>query len=70
MTQPRPINHHLLTLDDLRQWTGFDRPADIRRKLEQCGIWYIEGKDGPITTLDAISKATKLKKSQPLEFTD
>lgn len=64
-------NPHLLTLDDLRQWTGFDSPAAIRRRLEQCGIWYMEGKDGPVTTLGHIEKATKgtkLSSLQPMEF--
>lgn len=64
-------NQHLLSLSDLQAWSGYDRPADIRRMLDAAGIWYLEGRNGvPITTLDAISKAAIVKKSQPLEFTD
>lgn len=47
----------LLTTDDLRQWSGYQRQADVRRWLDEHAVPYLVGRDGPVTTVSAIEAA-------------
>ncbi len=52
---------NLLTCDDLRAITGYQRPADIERCLFDQGIKTFRGRLGPWTTLDLINQAGGLR---------
>jgi len=48
----------LLNTDDLRQWLGYKRTADIIKWLERNNVPWRRGSGDQIcTTLDAVSKA-------------
>ncbi|CAM5588724.1 hypothetical protein [Rhodanobacter lindaniclasticus] len=52
------IHDALLSTDALLQATGFDRPGDLTRVLDQQGIKWFPGKGGrPWTTMALINKA-------------
>lgn len=51
----------LLSTAELEQATGYRRPRDIERCLEQAGVRYFPGKDGPWTTIDLINAAGGLR---------
>jgi glutamate 5-kinase len=51
------MNQALLTEEDLRDWTGYQRRGDIERVLRERAIPIIYGRDGQIcTTLEAINR--------------
>lgn len=47
----------VLTTDDLRKLTQYDRIGDVRRCLERNGIRYFHAKDGVWTTIDLVNQA-------------
>lgn len=50
-----------LTTEDLQAWSGYDRPADLRRWLQEQGIRYFPGKGGkPCTTIALVNAAAGL----------
>lgn len=50
--------HGVLTCDDLRRATGYDRVGDLRRALDQAGIRYFLGRGGAVwTTIDLVNAA-------------
>lgn len=55
------LNQILLTEQDLMQWTGYSRRADLEKWLTLQGIKPVHGKGGTIiTTLNAVNDALKL----------
>jgi hypothetical protein len=63
----------LINTDQLKQLTGYTRSGDIERCLDSQGVKYLHGKNGPITTLDALNNALGIKtehndKSEKFEF--
>lgn len=52
----------LVSIDQLKIATGYDRPGDIERCLRKNGVRYLYGQGGKIfTTIDAINAAMGLK---------
>ena len=62
------------SFDDLKQLTGYTRPADVERCLKKQGVILLRGKDGkPFTTNDALNQAmgispTATEKKERVEF--
>lgn len=48
---------HVLSCDDLREVTGYQRAADIERCLVEQGVKVFRGRLGPWTTIDLINQA-------------
>jgi hypothetical protein len=56
----------LVSIDQLKIATGYDRPGDIERCLRKNGVRYLYGQGGKIfTTIDAINAAMGLKFDTP-----
>lgn len=51
----------ILTCEDLREITGYQRSADIERCLVEQGIKVFRGRLGPWTTIDLINYAGGLR---------
>ena len=50
-----------LTPEDLRRLTGYERPSDVRRCLDEHAVRYLTGKGGqPFTTIAAMNAALGL----------
>jgi hypothetical protein len=50
-----------LTTEELQSWSGYSRPAELRRWLEKQGIRYFPGKGGmPCTTMALVNAAAGL----------
>jgi len=48
----------LLSFDELKDWLGYTRAADVERKLKEFKIPYVYGINGlPVTTMDAVNSA-------------
>jgi hypothetical protein len=48
----------LISCDELKQWLGYERTADVVRWLDRNGVAWRPGKDKqPCTTLDAVTHA-------------
>lgn len=47
----------LVSTEDLKQWTGYERPSAIKKWLEEKGISYIEVAGNPVTTVEQINAA-------------
>lgn len=47
----------ILTCDDLKKITGYQRAGDVTRCMRDQGVHVFNGKHGPWTTLDLINKA-------------
>ncbi|MDO0945953.1 DUF4224 domain-containing protein [Chromohalobacter israelensis] len=52
---------NVLSCDDLKAITGYQRPADIERCLREQGINVFRGRLGPWTTVDLVNLAGGLK---------
>ena len=50
----------VLSTEELKEITGYQRPSDVERCLETQGISFFHGKNGPWTTLDLINAAKGL----------
>lgn len=44
----------LLTTATLLEWSGYRTPGHLRRWLDEHGVPYLVGRDGPVTTRGAI----------------
>lgn len=51
------VNDAILTTEDLRTVTGYQRVSDVERCLTGQGVRFFRGKDGPWTTLTLINAA-------------
>ncbi len=52
------LHTELITTDQLRQWSGYERVSDIRRWLDRNRITWLPGKGDEIcTTLDWIKES-------------
>lgn len=54
-------NPAVLSCDELRAITGYQRAADIERCLVDQGVKVFRGRTGPWTTLDLINQAGGLQ---------
>ncbi len=57
----------VVSTEELKEITGFQRSGDVEKCLESQGIRFFHGKNGPWTTLDLINAAkglTALSQSQ------
>lgn len=60
------MQHGVLSTDDLKGLTGYDRVGDLRRSLESARIPYFLGKGGaPWTTIDLVNAAKGLLPCEP-----
>lgn len=48
---------NVLNCDDIKEITGYQRPADAARCLREQGVVVFNGRRGPWTTIDLINKA-------------
>ena len=56
-----------LNTQQLQELTGYLRAGDIEKFLQRNQVHYLMGKDGPITTLDALNAALGLKSGEPVK---
>lgn len=64
---------NVLSCEDLKQITGYQRPGDVTRCLRNQGVQVFQGRLGPWTTIDLINKAGGLatvSSNEPYEATD
>lgn len=47
----------IVTPEELKQATGYDRPGDIEKCLRKNGVRFLYGKKGIYTTIDALNHA-------------
>ncbi|MBZ5875977.1 DUF4224 domain-containing protein [Chromohalobacter israelensis] len=50
-------NSAVLSCEELKAITGYQRPADVARCLREQGVRVFNGRTGPWTTLDLINQA-------------
>jgi len=50
-------NAAVLSCEDLKEITGYQRPADVARCLREQGVRVFNGRSGPWTTIDLINQA-------------
>ena len=63
----------VLSCEDLKQITGYQRPGDVARCLRDQGVQVFQGRLGPWTTIDLINKAgglTTASSNDTIEATD
>ncbi|BBL58510.1 hypothetical protein [Methylomonas koyamae] len=64
----------LINTEELKAAFGYQRPGDLERCLRQQGVKFLQGKDGPVTTIDALNAALGISLSdldeipEPIEF--
>jgi hypothetical protein len=51
----------IVTPEELKAATGYDRPGDIEKCLRKNGVRFLYGKKGIYTTIDALNAAMGLK---------
>lgn len=51
------MSNSIVDTEQLKSVLGYERPGDIERCLTKNGVRYICGKNGPVTTTDAINAA-------------
>lgn len=56
---------NVLTTDDLKKITSYERAGDVEQCLKKQGIRFFLGKNGPWTTIDLINAAGGLR---PIEL--
>lgn len=54
-------NSVVLSCEDLKEITGYQRPGDVARCLRDQGVRVFNGRSGPWTTLDLINQAGGLQ---------
>ncbi|TPQ24903.1 hypothetical protein [Methylomonas koyamae] len=54
----------LIDTDQLRALFKYQRPADLERCLAKNGVKFLQGKDGPVTTAQALHAAMGLEQKQ------
>lgn len=47
----------IVTQEELKDATGYDRPGDIEKCLRKNGVRFLYGKRGIYTTIDALNAA-------------
>ncbi len=52
----------IVTQEELKAATGYDRPGDIEKCLRKNGVHFLYGKKGIYTTIDALNAAMGLHK--------
>jgi len=52
----------IVTPEELKAATGYDRPGDIEKCLRKNGVRFLYGKKGLYTTIDALNAAMGLHK--------
>jgi hypothetical protein len=52
----------IVTQEELKAATGYDRPGDIEKCLRKNGVRFLYGKKGIYTTIDALNAAMGLHK--------
>lgn len=57
----------LVTPDELKMATGYDRPSDIEKCLRKNGVRFLYGKKGIYTTIDALNLAMGIKPDKTIE---
>ncbi|MDR5887518.1 DUF4224 domain-containing protein [Vreelandella janggokensis] len=63
----------VLSCEDLKQITGYQRPGDVARCLRDQGVQVFQGRLGPWTTIELINQAgglTPASSNDTLEATD
>lgn len=53
-------NSAVLSCEDLKEITGYQRPAEVARCLREQGVHVFNGRTGPWTTVDLINRAAGL----------
>lgn len=61
------MNENILTTEDLKAATGYERHADIERNLADNGIRFFRGRKGPWTTPTLVNAAGGILPGQPQE---
>lgn len=51
------MNDRIITLDELRRLTGYQRAGRIEQWLRERGIGFVSTPLGPVTTIDALNAA-------------
>ena len=54
--------NQIVTQEELKAATGYDRPGDIEKCLRKNGVRFLYGKKGIYTTIDALNAAMGLHK--------
>lgn len=54
----------LVTFEDLKAATGYQRLSDVEKCLQKAKIPYSYGKDGIWTTIDAVNAALGLRPAE------
>lgn len=54
------MNSAIVTPEQLKAATGYDRPSDIEKCLRRNGVRFLYGKTGIYTTVDALNAAMGL----------
>lgn len=54
----------IVTPEDLKAATGYDRPSDIEKCLRKNGVRFLYGKTGVYTTIDALNAAMGITKEK------
>lgn len=60
----------VLSCEDLKGITGYQRPGDVARCLREQGVRVFHGRNGPWTTIDLINQAGGLEIGQPAAPSD
>jgi len=47
------MKNGLINQEELKVWTGYDRPSDIKRLLDNLNINYTTARNGTIITTEA-----------------
>lgn len=61
---------NILSCEDLKAITGYQRPADVARCLREQGVRVFHGRTGPWTTLDLINHAGGLAPASRSDILD
>lgn len=61
------MNTNILTTDDLKIATGYDRQADIEKHLRENNIRYFRSRRGVWTTISLVNAAGGILPGQPQE---
>jgi len=52
-----PTTNGLINTEELKAAFGYQRSGDLERCLKQQGVKFLQGKDGPVTTIEALNHA-------------
>lgn len=60
----------VLSCEELKAITGYQRPADVARCLREQGVRVFNGRRGPWTTIDLINQAGGITPTRHSEMMD